>query len=79
MENETLWQELDNIADSVRERFDASASSAFDCPAVFIKPYKKISAGTKALVLDRQGEYFALAVRGHYVEGVHLSFLRLGK
>ena len=79
MDNDILWQELDTIADTVKARFDASASSAFDAPAIFIKPYKKISVGTKALVLDKQGEYFALAVRGQYVEGIHKSFLKLGK
>jgi hypothetical protein len=79
MDNNNLWQELDNVADTVRARFDASSSSVLDSPAIFIKPYKSFLVGTKALVVDRQGEYYALAVRGKYVEGIHKSFLRIGK
>ena len=79
MENEDLWHELDNIADSVKARFDVSSSPIFDKPVQFIKPYKKIAVGTKALVLNKQGEYFALTVKGNYVEGIHKSYLKMVK
>ena len=70
-----LWDELDNVAGELKARFD---DSVIPNQAVvrFIKKFTKINAGTKAVVVDRMGDYYAVTVKGNYIEGIHRSYLK---
>ena len=39
-----------------------------------VTAYKKIAAGTKAVVVERQRDFYALTIRGNYVEGIHKEY-----
>ena len=77
MEN-IMWSELDNVQEELKAKFNAD-SITLDSIVIFNRPFNKIAAGTKAVVLEKQQSYYALAVKGQYIEGVHRSFLNLEK
>ena len=68
----SLWEELDAVTSQLNEQL---GMFELDSVISFASSYRNIAKGTKALVLDRHGEYYALAVNGTYLEGVHYSFL----
>lgn len=73
--NKVLWQELDEISERVSAGFDVSLP--IETTVTFVRAFRDFKAGTKAIVLEKQGEYYALAVKGQYVEGVHKTYLNL--
>ena len=68
----TLWDDVDEVSNQINAEL---GSFGLDSVVAFTKSYRNIPKGTRALVLDRHGEYYALTVNGKYVEGIHQSFL----
>ena len=76
MDSSRLWDELDEVSEEIHAQFGDDEVFLADNSVRFVLAYnKKVPAGTKAIVLDRMGDYYALAVKGEYVEGVHASYL----
>ena len=77
--SQRLWDELDSVAEEIKSRFGTTDSAESVLPAHtpvrFNKQFNEFPVGTKAIVVDRMENFYALAVRGEYVEGVHVSFI----
>ena len=72
-----LWDELDALNDEVTARLgDLDPSFPIATLVVFTQPFKEIKAGTKGVIIDRMKDYYALSVKGEYVEAIHKSYIK---
>jgi hypothetical protein len=73
--NIKLWDELDNISEEIKAKFDDTPYFPLNSAIKFVRSYNAIKIGTKALIVDRDHDYYALTINGKYVEGIHKEFL----
>jgi len=69
-----LWDDLDNLREELKAKFNEEDFIVDDVVS-FKRTFGSIPAKTRAIVVSKDQDYYAIMVKSEYVEGVHKDYL----